>query len=76
MHCGCGATKAPRHEEEGMGKTGTDDRWTVHGFINGGQEQVERAAFEVAQMFDAVGIRTELAYLPESCSDDDAPHHK
>src|SRR5262249_42294864 len=43
----------------------TDDSWAVHGFVNGGLEEVNRAAVEVAPMFDAIGIRTELAYVPE-----------
>jgi len=48
----------------------TDDRWTFHGFISGGREDVENAASDVAQMFHSLGIRTELAYRPERCSDD------
>jgi len=52
----------------------TDDRWTVHGFVNGGAEDVAAAAAEPTQMFDSVRIRTELAYLPEDCAGDAAPH--
>jgi hypothetical protein len=51
----------------------TDDHWTVHGFIPGGREEVEKAASDVVQMFNSVGIRTDLAYLPDRGTDDEGP---
>jgi hypothetical protein len=49
------------------------DSWSMHGFIDRGHEEVSKAAAEVAEMFESVGIRIELAYLSDTCDDSAVP---